>query len=339
VGNPFDRVGAGLDRRELVSRRYRWSVLEVFAQEVVREQGVSKAVCDELVGAGIGPAVLEPFLHDLVPRASPMGLFGLAAVGLQLVARTDACHGVADAAIAAPGFPGGLRWGLCGQATVLQTEPQILWWHDVFVRSVRDDSFYQRILATHGDLVVARRYGVARDYLLEADRGPGGANVDSLLEILLRTDRPEPFVRRWIEWIRGGRFDWRRRPGDEGSFVLVECLDRLRRERPALAEPLIDETLARWRRQLGDGDPQMRHRGVVNLVGLLHQADRAPSFARRIHAEVIRPADPATVPEWDGLQRVYTAFLYAGDAGGERPWLLFRDAFAAVFERTHRRQP
>jgi len=90
------------------------------------------------------------------------------------------------------------------------------------------------------------------EYLKNPDRGPADHNVDSVLEVLQRTDQPTPFAALWADWIQSGRFDGRDRPGDESAYILAACLSDGMKCRPEIIAPLLDVALARWRRQLGN---------------------------------------------------------------------------------------
>lgn len=283
-----------------------------------------------MAGTGTDTQIVDRFLTGLVPRSSRINRFDLATLCLEIVASSDGCRGAAEAAIAAGGFTGSERMSLCGHGQRFTTTSQVLWWHDVFVSHVREDAGYHAMLSAHADLLLAHRHADVLAYLLEPDRGPGGGNLESVAAVVAHTDQPDPLVARWGEWIRAGRFDGCCGPGDASAALLTKCLDHGLEARPDLLAPLLDEAIVRWRWQLGHDDAEVRLRGARNLVQVL---EAEPAFARRVHAEVLRAVEPSRVPEWAGLQRAFTALLYARDAGGDRARRMFEDAYRDVLLR------
>ena len=77
----------------------------------------------------------------------------------------------------------------------------------------------------------------------------------------------------------------------------------------------------------GNPDEAERRRGVNNLLQVV---GKKPVFAGRVQAEVMHAIGPSHFPEWESLDRAFTALRYLEAVGDDRAHAAFRAAFHAA---------
>lgn len=186
----------------------------------------------------------------------------------------------------------------------------VLWWHDLFCCSevflgsrAGDDYWYRDFLVAHAPFLLHERRAAVLEYLLVPDRGPGSNNVFAFDKVIALLDGCPPLERRWAEWIRAGRFEWRQ-PGHEHPSILgLNLASGLARKR-AVYDPLLAEVLARWRYLLISGDQAERHRGLDAISQLVQDG---VAFDSRLLNDVVDHLDPDLVPEAAAMREAVLA--------------------------------
>jgi hypothetical protein len=164
----------------------------------------------------------------------------------------------------------------------LQNPKAIVPAHGIFVRCVRDDTYYNSFLQRHIAIVgQACRQDMAA-YLLQPDRGPTHYNVDSFFLALKSLEVATPFVTRWREWIVQGRFDGgARREDNESAEILYKIFNEGIAKKVEAMTPLIEACETRvWSHCKSATDIR---RGMYHLVSMLNAGYvRIPEFSARL---------------------------------------------------------
>jgi hypothetical protein len=283
-------------------------LLDRLAQQAVGK-GVENTLFHELLENPPDAGSFAALVADLVPQASEQGRFGIAELALNLVGRGSEYRQAAEIAIVGANFSDEYVVTLGVLARNLQGN-DVLWWHDLFCRSVaflgyraRDDYWYRDLLVAHGPLLLRERRAAVLDYLLVPDRGPGSNNVFAFDEVIALLDGCPPLERRWTEWIRDGRFE-RRQPGDESPSILGLNLASGHVRKRAVYDPLLAEALARWRYLLTSRDEAERHRGLDAIRQLVQNGI---AFDGRLLYDVVDHLDPDLVPEATAMREAVLA--------------------------------
>ena len=270
------------------------------------QQGfVQTAAGDAIVVAGLPAEVLEPFLAEAVRRSSADGLVGLAVPCMMLVDTSDCCYEAAERAMRDPRLPGYGIGVLTAAGRGLKRVQAIEWWHDTFVDVFHNDAMYNSLIQAHGAVLLRTHYDSVANYLLSPNRGPGSYNIDSILAVLLVTDRSSPFVRRWIDWLNTGRLDGRGRKGDEKPDIHYACLVDGMNASPQTFEPIADVSIERVRYLLKSDDDNQFDAGIRHLSSML---ERRVPFAGRVRAEILDRVDPDDPHAYEAIWAMKQAF-------------------------------
>ncbi len=204
----MDRLG------ELAARN---ALLRSALQEL-RDTGISNAVAEALITVDVTDTEFDEFL-SLAARGIPdASVFGLALSLPDYLDRRGAGRDALDHCLGV--LPARLLDHVALRLEKLTTSGAIMWWHDRLTTVVRNDGYYHRFLVRHLDLVLAHGPDELAAYLLHPDRGPGGLNMDAFDLVVRRVPDPDPYFRRWHEWIWNGYFDLPRREGSEHAAIL-----------------------------------------------------------------------------------------------------------------------
>lgn len=190
------------------------------ALDELRGQGISDAVADALVRANVTDAELDEFLGLAARDVPATSLFGLALSLPAYLDRRGAGRDALDRCLAA--LTDRELDHVAPRMAQLTSTEAIMWWHDRLTTVVRNDTHYHRFLVRHLDLVLAHGPDELAAYLLHPDRGPGNLNMDAFDLVVRRVPDPDPYFRRWHEWIWNGYFDLPRREGSEHAAILYQ---------------------------------------------------------------------------------------------------------------------
>jgi TIR domain len=277
------------------------------------------ATIDAIVSAKFPAEVLEPFLDEAVRRSSAHGLIGLALLGMGLVDQSDCCHAATESACRNLAMQDlGVRT-LARASRHLQNVQAITWWHDVFIDVFHDDVQYFYFLQRHAGVLMRHHYDTVANYLLHPDRGPANYNVDSILATLLATDRPSPFVQRWIDWLDAGRFDGRGDPADAPPRIHYGCLADGMKISSSVLEPIMTASVNRVANLLKSYSEADFNVGIKHLSGML---ERQVPFAGRVPTEILDRvhwnSKSDVIYAMDKAFRLLEQYLEKGDADTER---------------------
>jgi hypothetical protein len=287
----------GEDAYNAIGQHY--PLLGALAAETARG-GLTNTTSAAVAQTELPREVVEPFLEAAVSRATPDGLGGLGELALLLVSRCGYGHAAAEAAVARPEMPDWGHWLMHPVALEFQRAGDVQWWHDVFARWVRRDGLYYRFLSAHAAELLSHKYAEVRDYLLVPDRGPARLNVDSMLLVISKSDQSDIFVRRWVDWLWGGRFDDRRGEGNESPQIHYACIIDGLPQAPVSVGEVLKRTLLRVKACLHSADAELFDVGCHHLLAML---EREVPFAFRVRSSVLDSVS------WTGAPRP------AGDLG------------------------
>lgn len=242
------------------------------------------ATIDAIVSARFPAEVLEPFLDEAVRRSSAHGLIGLALLGMKLVDQSDCCHAAAESACRNQAMQDLGVGTLVKASRHLQNVQAITWWHDVFIDAFHDDAQYFPLLHWHAEVLLRHHYDSVANYLLHPDRGPANLNLDSILAALLSTDRPSPFVQRWLDWLDAGRFDGRGDRADAPPRIHYAFLADGMKISPSVLEPIVTASVNRVANLLKSYNQADFDAGIKHLSGML---DWRVPFAGLVRTEIL----------------------------------------------------
>jgi hypothetical protein len=204
----MDRLG------ELAAR----SALLGSALSELRGPGISNALADALATVDVADAEFDEFLGLAARDVPEASVFGLALSLPDYLEQRGAGRDALDHCL---GVLAARQLDHVATRMEKLTAPEpLMWWHDRLTTVVRDDACYHRFLVRHLDLVLSHSPDELAAYLLHPDRGPGSLNLDAFELVVRRVPDPDPYFRRWHEWIWNGYFDLPRREGSEHAAIL-----------------------------------------------------------------------------------------------------------------------
>jgi hypothetical protein len=233
----------------------------------LRGGGISNATADALVGVRVTDGELSEFLDLAARDAPPASVFGLALSLPEYIDRRRAGHDALDYCLSHGNLGENRLEDVAKYMLGVTTPDAVVWCHRRLTTVIRRDNPYYYFLARHLAVVIERCHDEMIAYLLHPNRGPAPTNIDAFDLVIHAVDDPQPFFRRWEEWILDGLFDPGGRPGSSPTSLHYRILTE-RWGDPAYF-PLRDTTHFYVLSLLRSPERERRAAGVHHLVAMI----------------------------------------------------------------------
>lgn len=262
-----------VNEEEKFSRlKYKYSLLEAAEKEL------TIATESAILSSRIPSAVLEEFFEILVKKATNDQAYPIAYLALKFIDKFNKGYRIIDYVFQSQLLANWAVFSLGSAMCYLTKKEAIIWAHKQLTTRIKDDVVYNTFIQKHFRTIKTPCHDDILSYLLIPDRGPGKYNIDTLVYIIESDKNSEPYIAKWIYWIKEGLFNGSETERDAGSQLLYLKLNDVSEVKYKICLPVIEAAhdYVYYLLKLG-GDI---NKGLYHLIGMLQ--------AKYIYAEKVK---------------------------------------------------
>ncbi len=229
--------------------------------------GITDATVSAILSSNISKSDLSDFWCLIAKQVEDWKLYDVAVHVLSIIDKFNTGHDVIDYCLEEGRLSSEQRESLGMSMKNVTSKDAIIWCHHQLTTRIKSDVYYNWFLHKHADVVTNVCYDQMAAYLLSPNRGPANCNVDTFYDVIKKLADPEPFIIRWIDWVRTGRFDGNGGEGDEFAYYLYTIFNEIIEESDAKFDPILKETLNRVYLLLTSDENVCK--GLYHLVAML----------------------------------------------------------------------
>jgi hypothetical protein len=179
------------------------------AKKEILDTGVlSKTIQSAMLQTNvISVEIIEKFWILFAKSVSDQQLLSISEFLIDFVDKYDICYDVVDYIVSKNIGLGDYSSFWTRAIYTKGSKKAIRYFHSFFTLISKNDSAYQSFFHLNYNFVINECYLDSLNYLLIPDRGPGQYNIDTFMEFIENSDKPEPFINRVCDWITSGLFD------------------------------------------------------------------------------------------------------------------------------------
>jgi len=244
------------------------------AYDESQDTGISKVTVASINASTIPANRLSDFIRCLVQvTKNKQKLYGITVIALEWLDKFDIGRESLEYCLTEGRLEAKQRDSLGKQMEYTTSRSAIIWCHKQLVTNIRTDQAYNFFLQKHLNIVFDECFEDMAAYLLYPDRGPCRCNVDIFFQIISKHDAAdkavEPFVIRWIDWIKNGKFEPTPDHTHESAELLYTLFNRALEKNISRCDCIREETYSRIYSLLKCGDKEEIPKGLYHLVAMI----------------------------------------------------------------------